>query len=185
MSCEVVIVRFFGWFRPKTEVRHNFSNDDRELSLEIREKKKEIALLKLDRENELHKLRIERERLQLKEDIDELKESYDNFDDLSSDNEDDSTTALIKLLAPLFLQNKVSSSVVPSDSITSPPVQKEQPKQDLTDEQLLSIWKETPKIARKFAQSLSDENLRIQIEKQLPMVSNQTIARAIDIIRNH
>lgn len=175
------------WKKKATEKqRYTFTDEDRETSSEIRNAKKELELLKIQRENELHKLRMEKAKLELQEEINELKGLYDDVEEYS-DNEDGGVSELIKILVPLFVKNQTPASVVVSPpqvnnsdaSITS----SEPQKRSIPDEQLQDIWKNTPAIAKKFAKNASDDSLKVLLIKQLPDVDDDTIARALKIIR--
>ena len=129
-----------------------FSDEDREFSKEVREKKKHIELSKLDEQYNLEKLRIEKQKLELQRDIDKIKEEYEDDEDLPNISNESTESELIKLFAPLVIKNmKPVSPVNSSVSETS------LPKKSVSDTELLAIWENTPENIKKLALTLSDE----------------------------
>lgn len=178
----------FDWFRkekePKATKKYVFSDEDREYSHEINQKKKEIKMLMLEREAELHRLKIEKQKLELQQELEELKGVYDDVEEASEDND---IMKMITALAPLLLknQNQTVAPVVspPNNSETSSPQPVQAQQLDLSDEQLNQIWKNTPFAAKMMAKKMDDKTLEMYIKQQMPNVSTDTIARALKIIK--
>ena len=172
----------FDWFKRKDKrANHTFNDGDREVSVEIRQKKKELELLKLERENELSKLKMFKAKLELENEIEELQEAMaDNTDDMQP--ETDGTTELIKLFAPLLLKN-----INPSASVLDVPIQSFSPLQEqklsLSDEQLKEIWNRTPEMAKNYAKKAPDDTISKLILSQMPNIDADTLARALKLIK--
>jgi hypothetical protein len=96
------------------------------------------------------------------------------------EKESDTTTELIKMFAPMFLNKSPVSAPIPTEnaSISSPMEQK----QHFTDEQIKAIWDNTPKIAKVFAKKSDEQTIKTQIIKQIPNIDEDSIARAIKLI---
>lgn len=173
----------FQWLFKKKPNKYVFDDSDRESSKEIREKKKEIELLKLDRENEIHKLKIMKQKLELESEIQELQEAFSDDEDFYPEKESDSTTELIKMFAPMFINKAPVSAPIPTDKASNSSNPMEQ-KQHFTDEQIKAIWDNTPKMARMFAKKADEQTIKIQIQKQIPNIDDDSIARAIKLIKS-
>jgi len=92
------------------------------------------------------------------------------------------------MLAGKFTQqpknNPVSPPMTETTSTTTNPTTTAE-KQHISDEQLNQIWNNTPMMAKNFAKRSSDENLENLLRGQMPNVSDDTIKRAIAIIRKN
>ncbi|NTW33421.1 MAG: hypothetical protein HGB12_12505, partial [Bacteroidetes bacterium] len=104
---------------------------------------------------------------------------------------DSTTNELIKLFAPMiaskFTKSPNSVSPTMAETITSTQIPNTQPteKQNISDENLMQIWQNTPMMAKTFAKKSSDENLENMLRAQMPNVSDDTVKRAIAIIRKN
>jgi len=169
--------------KEKKKVGYVFNDSDRALSMEMREKKKEIELLKLERENELHKLRIEKQKLELQQEIDELKGLYDEEE--PSISEDNMTSDLIKMFAPMLVnqikhQSPNSSPLNINQTTTSNPSIS---LKSISDEELLALWNETPQKYKDYAKTMSDENVLKTLQNHTPGCDVDTYSRALKIVR--
>lgn len=179
--------RLFGIPELKKPGKYTFSDEDREISSELRQKKKELELLKMEKESELYKLKLEKQRLELQQDIDELKGVYDGAEEALESDSDDTTNMLIKMFAPMLVakfQNPAPVtptpvSITPSNSLPPQPEQA-----SLTMEQLKDTWKNTPGMVKKMAKKMDDETIKGYILQKMPNLDDASIARAIEVIRN-
>ena len=174
-----------NWFKRKKGLTHDFTDAEREEGLVIREKKREITLLKLERENELHKLKMEKQKLELQAEIAELKDSLNDYvDDSDTSSEDRTTSDLIKLFAPMIMAGKMQNPVAAPVPVVSPmpssPVQ-----QHLNDDTLLSLWEKTPPQYKAMSKTMSDEQLGGVIKQQMPNIDDDSVKRAVEIIRSN
>lgn len=160
-----------NWFRKKhPQNNHTFTDEEREYSKEIREKKREIELLKIERESELHKLKIEKQKLELQQEINELRNLYDDDDDDgTTDLESDSSSELIKMFAPYFLKNLKPSSEPLIQTISKIDIE--------------NLWKNTPESMKNHAKTQTDEDLKRYLKTQLPNIDDESIKYAISLIR--
>lgn len=174
----------FNLFNKNKEVKqksYTFSDEDREFSKEIRERKKQIELSKLDEQYNLEKLRIEKQKLELQRDIDKIKEEYEEDEDLPDVSNDSTENELIKLFAPMLIQNmNKNKPVSPNNSSAS---ETPLPKNSVSDAELHSLWDKTPQQAKEFVKTITDEELKIYLARQLPNADADTLNRAVSIIR--
>lgn len=185
---------FMDWFKRKQQdPRHNYTfvAEDTEQSVNVRAAKKRLELLKIEQEIEMQKLRIQRERLELQQTIDDMQEER-NSDDTEETEQEDASTALIKALIPMFTAkfgNAGSVPVTPNE-----PFQQTQPVQNLptpvtvTDEQIRIIWDNTPKLQQKYAKQLYARDLpalKALIRTQMPLADELSQDRALAWIGNN
>jgi hypothetical protein len=179
-----------SWFMGKSKKKqgYDFTDSDRDASAELRAKRKEIEMLKLERENELHKLKIERQRLELMQEIDELKNIYAESDE-DDGTESSTELELIKMFAPMLIKNNQNT---PNINGTAAPLAPNPPQTQtapsaqhvhLTDEQLNEIWNNTPKMAKMFAKKSNDDVVRTTIKSQINNIDDDSVERALKIIR--
>lgn len=183
----------FNWFRTKTEeerkVRHVFTDEDREFSKQITQAKRELELAKISREDSLHKLKMEKEKIQLDLEIEELKQQYSDLTEDEPDTQENDTD-YVKMFLPLLLAgiNKPTSTVatapVSNAPTTSTSSQMEQKQlTSLTDEQMEQIWENTPIQYKLASKTMSDEQIKSFIQQKLPNADADTLLRAIRVIR--
>jgi hypothetical protein len=173
----------FSLFRNKEEkkTKYTFNDEDREFSKEVRERKKQIELSKLDEEYSLTKLRIEKQKLELQRDIDKIKDEYeDDSDDLPDVSGDNTENELIKMFAPMFLKgmNQPKSSSTSTASETAL-----QNKISYSDAALVSMWDNAPIEAKNYAKLMTDEAILAKLELQLPNADGDSLQRALSIVR--
>lgn len=174
----------FNFLTKDKEVKqknYTFSDEDREFSKEIRERKKQIELAKLDEQYSLEKLRLEKQKLELQRDIDKIKEEYEDDEDIPDVSDNSAENELIKLFAPMLIKNINQPAPVPQT--TSSASETPLPKNSVSDAELNSLWDKTPLQAKQFVKTITDEELKIHLAKQLPNADADTINRAVSIIR--
>jgi hypothetical protein len=162
--------RFFKNRRP------SFSDEDRELSAQIRQQKAELSRLKNERDAELHKLRTEKEKLELQAEIADIR------DELYGDDDEQTPDSIVLGLLSQFLLKQqehgyqaqksqgAAVAVSPNTSI-------------LTDKELRDIWENLPIKTKAVARNVSDDTLRSYIKTQIPGIDEQTLEKAILIVR--
>lgn len=179
---------FFNWFK-REKTGHTLTDEDREASKELRAKKKEIDMMKLEREDLINKMKFEKQKLELQEEIDELKGLFDEEDETLPKNEDDTTTALLKMFAPALI-SKFAQQTQNTPAYSSPSPQQIPPttplnsKVSISDEELLKLWEETPTAAKLYSKSMSDETIITTLKAKFPNVDDESINRGLKIIRS-
>lgn len=181
-----VISRFKSLFSTEEPVKptrgYNFTDEDRQYSAEIRAKRKEYELMKLQRQSELDNLLMEKKLLTIKTEIQDLTDQLS--DNPESDEEPSSEMDLIKLIIPLLTAKNTTSPApsmpanFPSGPSSDTPAFKE-----LSTEQLIQIWQNTPKNIQDIARKSSDEQVKAMLAQQMPDLSPDSISRALEIIR--
>ena len=187
------IMSIFSWFKKEKEHKgHVLDDEDRATAKELRDRKKEIEMLKLDRDDSLNKLRYEKQKLDLEREIEELRGLYDDDEDeITPQADDDTTTALMKMFAPMLI-NKFSQQQPTQPPAYSSPSPVAQPqsistpssKVSLSDEELLKLWAETPSIAKAYAKNMGDDTIITSLKAKLPNVDDDTLQRGLKIIRS-
>ena len=188
------IMSIFSWFKKEKEHKgHVLDDEDRATAKELRDRRKEIEMLKLDRDDSLNKLRYEKQKLDLEREIEELRGLYeDDENDIAPQEGDDTTTALMKMFAPMLV-SKFSQQQTQQQPVYSSPSPVTQPqsniappsqKVSLSDEELLKLWVETPSIAKSYAKNMSDDTIITSLKAKLPNVDDDTLQRGLKIIRS-
>jgi len=157
---------FSSIFRKKQPYR--FTDEEREISADIRRQKAEISKMKLERENLIHKMEMERKMLELKAEITELK-GIDGDDEQPQDD----FRSLIQMLAMMGGNQQQPQQF-----------QQQQPQKiSLTDEQLKKIWEDLPAAAKSFSKRSSDETIKSLILSNMPNIDDDSMQRAISLVR--
>ena len=176
---------FFDIFRKKQddyepgrrERPYKFSDDDRRLSAEVRRKKAELQM-------EIDKLNAEKEKLRLNTEIEELKQQYE---DLTASDEEEppqgGSTADTLLTALLAMILKGNTSPTPQPITPQPQISGSPVANALSDEQLQEIWGNIPEMYKQKAKKMKDADLANFIKFQMPTADQDTIERAIRIVR--
>lgn len=180
-----------GWFKrifgieneEKTKDKrnnHTFDDEEREISKEITRKKAELRKLQLEREDGLHKLEIEKKKLELQKQIEETKYALEEFeeDDYEDDYEEDNPmdTTIKNFLSGILLKsqnNTANSNITPESNGVV-----------LSDEQLKTIWNNTPQQYKLISKQMNDEQIKTFIKQQMPTANEETLNRALYIVRN-
>jgi len=173
----------FDIFKKEKKKQYVFDDEDRKVSAEIRERKKQHELAKLDDEYSLNKLRIEKQKLELQMDIDKIKAEYEEDEEIPDISENSTENELIKMVAPLIIQN-MNKQQSPIQNNSSVPDNRALPnKISISDTELFAIWERTPQQVKQYAKTISDETLKEHLAKQLPNADGDTLQRAILIVR--
>jgi len=153
-------------------VNHILTDDDRAVSAEIRRNKLEIARA----DKELRILEIEREKAMIQADLNDL---------MDDGGEDPMTAMLMTLLAPklkemipAMIPNKLANSENSPQSV-GPQIAGT----NLSDEQLKKIYDRLPGHIKKQARNMPDEEIRTFIVASLPAIDEDTINRAVTLVK--
>lgn len=168
---------FFYWLNRKLgnpgPGRHSLTEDDRQQGAEFNKLKWEIKRKQLEREEEIARLRDEREKARLERDIKDLS---GNDDDPEPDNSD--LQVLMGLLAAA--QAHSPGQAVNSTQSPSPALQ---PALSLTDEEIDKLLASAPKPMLSAAKKMPVDVLRKLIEQKMGPLDNDTFGRAINKLR--
>jgi len=166
--------KIFGWKHP--QANHDFTDEDRRLSSELRAKKAEITKLKIEYDWEIQKLRMEREKLELEAAIEEFKAEFDDDDDSELDN------MLYKILQPV-LAKFVPDTTTPTDAKQGIGQAIITTKINIPDSELEAMYAQVPDAEKKLARQVPREQLRAEIVHRLPHADEDTIERALEIMQ--
>lgn len=154
---------------------HTLDEVDRANSIESR--KINLELKKAERDLKL--LEIEREKALVQADIDDL---------VGDDGDDPMMSAVLGMLAPKLspqLQNLIPGVQKSDASITSPnEEQSPTPGINMTDEQLIKIYNRLPPHIKKQAKKLPDDEVRSLIQGSLGALNEDSLNRAVAIVKN-
>jgi hypothetical protein len=176
-----------SWFKgkqteaAKERTQHSFDDEDRRASAVIRRARQEAELSRIRMEQEINNLRLKQEQIRLQQDIEDM--MADDDEDYDNDDKDlqmmrmfkPAIDALSRKIAPEYSPNKASSLSQVSENPPS--------KEDLSNEELKQIWSMTPKLYRDRAKTFSDSQIKIFVSSQFPNWSDDTISRAVAIVR--
>lgn len=167
------LFRFFT--QQKTDIApkrgYPFDDYDRAISRELQDRKKELQMMKLQREDTLHKLRIEKEILELQQDLDDMKDQGEEEPSTNTDAD------LYKMMLPL-LMGKMTPA--PVSKVSSPLPEK----QVLSSQQITEIWHNLPSSVQKMAKKLDDATLSSLIASNMPNLAEQSIAECVQFVKN-
>lgn len=170
----------FSWIKKlfRKHSGHVLTDEDREIAIELRQKKRELRLAELELESQLKQQKIE---LQIAQTNAKLAE-FD--DDEEEEEEDDLTLALsaIQKFFPQAIPNMPQQQPISHAQIVT--YGNEEPElRSIPDTQLLNIWDSVPQSAKLRAHTLNDMQLKQFINAQLPGCDEDTYNRAIRIVR--
>ncbi len=147
---------------------------EKDILYEDLEYKKEIASLnaQIKRQRKLYELREARQELK------ELREELG--EDSAEDTPDPMAQAFLSIITGALNKAPAVSSFTPlttHNDATPPPA--------FSDLQLIEMWDNTPEKYKMMARVMSDDKIREFINKQMPNADEDTINRALKIIRTH
>lgn len=169
---------FFDFLKPKSDSSpkggHVIDQEDREISLKLRQQRAELKTLELQRQSELQRLEYERKKMQLEDEIAEMNGAYDEEETNSSPMD----AMLMQILTrSMGGQTSTGASNHPQ-SISSTPVEV-----NLTDEQINDFIKQVPKNYLKVAKGMDHLQLTGIIKGYIPNISNDSLNKVITIVK--
>jgi hypothetical protein len=161
---------------------HSADDEARALSLETRRtnaelkrRKQELELLKLEKKQQIEEMKLEREALRLQEEIDDLRGVDDEDDNDSSDNME--KMVLMQLLGNM---NKPQQQPINNNF----PQETEPKGIDLDDETINQALDSFPKSTLKKLKGFSDEQLKELIKTRIgPYASEMTLNKIVSKYR--
>jgi len=183
----------FNIFKKKdNRNNYTFGDTDRELSAEIRKQKAEYNKARQELDLKLLTLENKKKQIELEADIAEasqrLKEisGYDDEEEEEPETNNDFTSiisAIPMLMQTFNNQNQTPNSNTVSVVTTPPQPIKQELGVSLSDEELQNMYKQIPKTAKAIAKTMSDETLKNYLKGQIPNLDEDTINRAIALVR--
>jgi DNA polymerase III delta prime subunit len=170
----------FHLFKPKENEKNTYSfvEEDRNLSLDIRRSKSEIAKAKQQLELEVMKLEAERTKLQLQAEIEEAKQRI-----LDLQNEDESGTssnpADVMMMALLSKVMGGGNSQASTPLPPTPTVPMETPQINLSNDQIEDMWANIPKEIKKLARGMTEEQIGDFVSKQMPNINSESRTKIV------
>lgn len=179
MKIGVFLRKIFGLKDARNN--HTFTDAENEAAIELHKSAAEIKRQKQALDLELYKLRMEAEKLDLQRQIESAKQA---LEDLTGDYEEETSgsadNVLIGLLTAIMSKNNLTSPGLnaAADSHNTQPTP-----QHLTDAELNNIWDNLPSKAQKYARKMNDSSLSAFIKGQMPALDDDSIKRAVLIVR--
>lgn len=166
-----------SWFKGK-DPRHNheFNDGDRSAAADITNQKARLKKLEMQKEHEIKMMELEARELELEQELADLQGDDEEFDE-----EDSADALLVKLLQPILQR---AHSVSPSSHAAGLPASPS-PAQTMTDDQLRKIFEDLPVHLKSAARVSSDDRIQEAILNQYPGVDQDTLERAVKIVREN
>lgn len=157
----------FSWFRRKKDPRnnHTFTDEDRELARQTRILRMQQLQSQIRAETELNELRVKREKAALQQDIAEL----------TGDEDDESE--IVELMKPII------NRAFPNPSMAPTVVGTTQMSVSYSDDNLRDLKKRIPKVFLKQIRKMTDDELKGRIKNELPNIDDDSMHRALTIVR--
>lgn len=162
---------FLWWKRKDNRINHDLTEEDRQLSLEIRQTRAEIKKLELEREAELARLEFQAQKLELEQEIAEMKGEEPNGDM--------NNIFMNGILSPVL--QRLTNPQMPGGS-NKPPTMPGVV--DLTTEQIKGFIEQVPKNYRKQAKNLDHLQLTNIIKGYIPNISDKSLNETISLLKN-
>jgi hypothetical protein len=176
----------FGFKKKKSNrYEHDFTDEDRNLSLErrrvnaeLRNKKNELELLRLQQKTQIEEMKLERERLKLERDLQDLKDEVYGYEDYEEQTPD---SLMMTLLSTALLKGQHP----PSDdkNLSSP----EQPSNDvvLSREQIKAFYDGLSKTQKKLIKGLPDNEIQEAIKQKIPRISKESLNLCLEVVKQN
>lgn len=174
----------FDWFNRRSEEIHrqklDFEREKHEQRLDLDRRKRELELRVREKEAELDRIRLDRQILQEKAEIEE------DFSDQSDENDD--TDPTLKIFGPMIagMINKTNSPQVNSMPTTEYPITNIDTSHvvgvEFTDEEINDIYKafkeKDPQMID-YAKSMPDNLIKTFIKQKYPQIGENSLNRMI------
>ena len=169
------------WFKPKKtkdpRCNHVFTEEDMELSKEIRKTRSDLRKIQGEIKVLAEKQKLEEARLELRK----YKEDYYGSD--SDSNEDPFEQMLMSMMMGGLNNNSPLGANKPTDSQTRLVSPKEQGV-DLTDEEIDQLLSGLPKALLKKAKKFDDQLIEKMVRMQLPYITKDSLTKIIEKIKS-
>lgn len=167
----------FSWIKRK-DPRANYAFDDvdRQRSAEIKKRQAEIRKAEMELEHEIKLRELEVRKMELEDRLSEFDEEDDDEDD---EEQDPADVMLMTILRPVF--EKLSAGM--AQPATTPPTAAAPVPTSMSDDQIRTLWNsQDPRVvaAAKFS---TPDKIEEYLVKNYPGVDDDTIERAIKIIK--
>lgn len=168
-------MRFFGWFRHKSR---EFTDEDREEAKLVRAERAKLRKQEL----QIASARQELQLAQIQSRIDEIT-GYDG------EEEDDSLeSTMIKTFAPILMNKFAPQLTQAQNSQTHPLTSSDMANQvsegvSFSDEQIRTVIDGMSPIQKMGAKMAGEEKIRTTLKEKFPAMSEQSVERAIEIIK--
>jgi len=170
----------FSWIKRRDpRQNHDFSDEERTRAVEVSRERARLKRLQDQKAHELKMLEMERDRIALEDEIADL---TDDDEDEDFDTEDSADALLVKLLQPILQRG--THPVSPAAGSPATPSPGAAAQIHLMDDQLREIWNNQPVHIRSAAKVSSDERIEEVILSRYPNIDEDTLNRAIQIVRN-
>ena len=171
----------FGWFK-KRKVRHTFDDEDREISLKIRQEKTELRRIQQETKVMQEKLKLER----AKAELEDLKDELYGLDDEPETHSTNPDSLITTLLINAMLKDKANTTSIsnPYDKISYNNNIPQQNQTELTDEEIDKLIDIVPKNVLKQSARADDALITRIITSKLPNLSPQSNDRMLKRIRS-
>lgn len=173
---------FMDLIRKSSRPAHKLTEEDREKAAEVNRARFELQRYKIEREKSILELEQRKRELQLERDMAKLQSEISEYSDDDDENPADNADGMITGLLTSVLANRQVSPPAGGVSQVSP--LSNPPALHLDDNQIYQLWAEVPKPARKIAKTMSDEQLKAIMLNKVGNIDEDTLARALNIIKS-
>lgn len=148
---------------------HDFGDEDRQLSMDLRLQKAELKRLKSQLEIEREKLRVEEAKAELEDLRDTL---YPPEEEEEEGSVNTPETMILSLLMNAFKTNNVRTTTTTPTGTTPSTL-------SLTDEQIKGYMEALPKDIREEMRKLSDQELKAIVKERVGNLTEDTLNRIV------
>lgn len=175
-------------FRQKQSNRHVLTQEDRDKAVEVNQARFELQRARIENEKAILQLEKEKRELQIRRDMAKLRADIAEYegDDFEEGEEAGGVDGMFQNLLMGAILKGQSPDTVGGGFLTSPSpptLIAQPPTVSLSDDQLRDIWEGLPKMARKAAKKLSDDQIAALIRNKVGNVDAETVSRAVSIVR--
>ena len=157
---------------------HTLTDEDREASLATRKAKAELKKIELD----IAKTQLESKKMEARADLEALRDTL--YPPTETTEESRWEQIIMGLLSGMNKSQPVAGSNTSTmQSEVIPPHSQEPATMSIDDEELRNILDTIPKKYIKMGKKMSDEQLTTYIKNHLPLADDDTVSRAIAIVR--
>ena len=183
----------FNIFKKKFKGNHRLTQEDREKGARIRkeasERKQEIKRIEYETDKRMQELKLKRQELEVAKLEAEISE-YDLDDQAPMQQiteavaqDDSSDKMLMNILTPIIMNSMQKTNAPVVNNSMSTPHNSTAALVAFSDEQLKQYWKDVPKYVKAMAKTMSDEQIKNLIKGKLSNIDDDSLNRAVAIIR--
>lgn len=167
---------FFDWFKRKDHPGHILDDEDRKIGVETRQLRSRVKQEKDKLELERAKLEHELEMMRMRADLEALQDELYGDEDEEEPAGGSNEALLASILMPMLTKQQAP----PQQQITPPAPSK----RHYSDAEIHTLLEMIPRSMRKIAKKLPDDALIARARQHAPDADDETIEKAISIVRS-